>query len=124
MAGGAWHRATAFITTKEPGRMAEEEPGTPFDSIESSYEYVGLLAEALDEAREAIQEEIAIAQRERAERRGQALRIVAYKLEKLKVHIKSSHRILNDLRTLRRLLLQERRARRAAGEATEDSEGA
>ena len=106
--------------------MAKQEPGTPFDSIESSHEYVGLLAEALEEAREAIHEEIVTAEREQATRRGEALQIVAYKLDKLKVHIASSHRLLNDLRTLRRLLLQERRARarREPVGAPEDLEGA
>jgi hypothetical protein len=37
------------------------------------------------------------------------LRIVAYKLEKLAQHMKQSQRILNDLRSLRRLLFEERR---------------
>jgi len=31
-----------------------------------------------------------------------------YKLEQLEKHVKTSHRILNDLRTLRRLLFEER----------------
>jgi len=38
----------------------------------------------------------------------QALRLVLYKLEKLEQHIRASRRLLNDLRTLRRLLLDER----------------
>lgn len=105
--------------------MPKQEPGTPFDSLESSHEYVGLLAEALEEAREAIQQEIVIAEREGAGRRGEALQLVAYKLDKLKVHISSSHRILNDLRTLRRLLLQERRRADAqAAGPRRDAEGA
>jgi hypothetical protein len=33
---------------------------------------------------------------------------VAYKLERLAEHARSSRRLLNDLRTLRRLLLDER----------------
>jgi len=33
---------------------------------------------------------------------------VTYKLERLGRHIDTSHRLLNDLRTLRRLLLDER----------------
>jgi hypothetical protein len=38
----------------------------------------------------------------------QALRIVEFKLDKLEQHLKTSSRLLNDLRTLRRLLLDER----------------
>jgi hypothetical protein len=81
---------------------------TPFDSIEGSHEYVALLAEALGEAQREVDEEIATAEREGAERRKEALLLVSFNLAKLALHIKSSRRILNDLRTLRRLLLAER----------------
>ncbi len=81
---------------------------TPFDSIEGSHEYVAMLAEALDEARRDVEAEIAAAERDGAERRKQALLLVSYNLAKLNLHISSSRRILNDLRTLRRLLLSER----------------
>jgi hypothetical protein len=81
---------------------------TPFDSLEGSHEYVAMLAEALDEARRDIEEEVALAEREGAERRKQALLLVSYNLDKLNLHITSSRRILNDLRSLRRLLLAER----------------
>ena len=81
---------------------------TPFDSIEGSHEYVALLAEAIEEARQEIESEIAAAEGENAVRRKEALLLVSYNLSKLKVHITTSRRILNDLRTLRRLLLAER----------------
>jgi hypothetical protein len=84
------------------------ETETPFDSIEGSHEYVALLAEALEEALRDVEAEVAIAVREGAERRKQALLLVSYNLAKLRLHITSSRRILNDLRTLRRLLLAER----------------
>jgi hypothetical protein len=93
---------------------------TPFDNIESSHEYVGLLAEAIDEAVASIDEEIAAAVAEGAQRREQALKLVAYKLTKLRDSMTQSHRILNDLRTLRRLLLAERR-QAAALEADSDA---
>lgn len=83
---------------------------TPFDSIEGALEYVGLLAAAIAEAEASIQEDIVLAREEAASRRADALGVVAFKLQKLRVHITSSRRILNDLRTLRRLLLAERRA--------------
>jgi hypothetical protein len=85
------------------------EPDTPFDSIEGALEYVSLLVESVQEAREDIAAELEEARQESgAERRAHALQIVAYKLERLAEHTRSSHRILNDLRTLRRLLLDER----------------
>jgi hypothetical protein len=81
---------------------------TPFDSIEGSHEYVALLAEALDEARRDVESEIVVAERDGADRRKQALLLVSYNLAKLNLHITTSRRILNDLRSLRRLLRAER----------------
>jgi hypothetical protein len=81
---------------------------TPFDTIEGSHEYLKLLAESLDEARRDVEAEIAVADREQAERRKAALLLVAFNLAKLHLHITTSRRITNDLRTLRRLLLAER----------------
>jgi hypothetical protein len=83
-------------------------PETPFDNIESAQEFVTLLAQAVEEAIASIEEECAAAVNEKAARREQALRMVAFKLTKLGGHLQESHRILNDLRTLRRLLLAER----------------
>ena len=96
-------------------------PETPFDSIEGTHQYIELLLEAIEEAQRDVDADIEVAVQNRAERREQALRLVAHKLDKLSVHITNSRRILNDLRTLRRLLLHERRfpdaepAARAAG---------
>jgi hypothetical protein len=84
-------------------------PETPFDNIESAQEYMALLAQAVDEAIASIKEECAAAMDQKATRREQALRLVAFKLAKLNGHLEEGHRILNDLRTLRRLLLAERR---------------
>jgi hypothetical protein len=86
---------------------------TPFDSIEGSHEYVAMLAEAIEEARQDVEAEIALAEQEGAERRKEALLLVSFNLAKLDLQIKSSRRILNDLRSLRRLLLSERQAPRA-----------
>ena|SRR2546423_12547813 len=81
---------------------------TPFDNIEGSHEYVALLAQAIEEAKLDVEAEIALALADGAPRRVEALQLVAYNLGKLSTHITSSRRILNDLRTLRRLLLDER----------------
>src|SRR2546427_5165303 len=77
---------------------------TPFDSIEGSLEYVGLLREAVQEAKDSVGEEAARAGSEGAVRRLEALRLVTYKLDRLGGHVDATHRLLQDLRTLRRLL--------------------
>jgi len=77
---------------------------TAFDTIESAQEFLGLLREAVEESKQTTQSDI-----EQEEGRNlDALRLVLYKLEKLEQHLKASGRLLNDLRTLRRLLLEER----------------
>jgi hypothetical protein len=73
-----------------------------------------MLAEAVEEARRDVEEEIATADRDHADRRKEALLLVSYNLAKLNLHITGSRRILNDLRTLRRLLLAERGVRDAS----------
>ena len=90
--------------------MAEERE-TPFDSLESAHEYLGLMREALEEAYAAIQQDTEEAQQTRGvERRVEALRLVEYKLNQLRRHLLASLVLTNDLRTLRRLLLGERDA--------------
>ncbi len=98
------------------------QPETPFDSIEGSHEYVAMLAEALEEARRDVEAEVAAADRDGADRRKQALLLVSYNLAKLNLHITTSRRILNDLRSLRRLLLSER-GLPAAGELRASNNG-
>jgi len=92
----------------------KDEPETPFDSIEGSYQYVDMLSEAIEEARRDVEAEVALAERERADRRKQGLLLVSYNLAKLEGHMTTSRRILNDLRTLRRVLLAERQPEKAA----------
>src|SRR5258707_9537642 len=82
---------------------------TPFDNIESALEYVNHLLDATREAQDQIGTEILRAAKHPLARRKQALQLVNYKLDKLSSHIAASRRILNDLRTLRRLLLEERK---------------
>jgi hypothetical protein len=82
---------------------------TPFDNIESALEYVGQLLEATREAQDQIKMEILRAASPQLARRKQALQLVNYKLDKLTAHITASRRILNDLRLLRRLLLEDRK---------------
>jgi formiminotetrahydrofolate cyclodeaminase len=81
---------------------------TPFDSVENAHQYVRLLVEAITEAKGEIAADLGAAAQAKSERRVQALQIVQFKLDKLEQHLQSSSRLLNDLRTLRRLLLDER----------------
>jgi len=88
--------------------MGRNRSETPFDNIESSHEYVSLLADAVSEALAEVEADIARAGVDGANRRKEALQLVHFNLTKLTGHMTSSRRILNDLRTLRRLLLDER----------------
>jgi len=82
---------------------------TPFDTVENAQQYVRLLLEAIIEAKGEIEADLAaVAQAPRSERRVEALRLVQFKLDKLERHLHNSGRLLNDLRMLRRLLLDQR----------------
>lgn len=81
---------------------------TPFDSIESAHEYVRLLCEAVEEAEVTIEREITYPCAFTGRRHLDALRLVDYKLKTLRQHFVVSQRLLTDLRTLRRYLLDER----------------
>ncbi len=80
---------------------------TPFDSVENAQAYIQLLIETLIEAKKEIAADAASARAGRSERRLEALRLVEYKLHRLEHHLTISNRMLNDLRRLRRLLLDE-----------------
>ena len=77
----------------------------PFESIESAQEYVALLIEQVGDVEASVLEDVRATPESR---RLEALQLVCYKLSQLKMHLTSSGRMLNDLRALRRLLLDER----------------
>ena len=81
-----------------------------FDSIESAHEFVGLLNEAIIEAKHDIEADVQRESDSNFPRRQEALRLALYHVEKLQFHMSKSQRILNDLRSIRRLLLEERTA--------------
>jgi len=83
-------------------------PETPFDSIEGTQQFVELMLELVEETRREVDADLEAATRNGAARREEALRLVAHNLNRLSFHVSRSRRILNDLRTLRRLLLEER----------------
>jgi hypothetical protein len=86
----------------------QQKQTTPFDNIEGALEYVGYLLEASREARKHVETEITCATSPELARKRQALQLVKYKLTALESHVVVSKRLLNDLRKLRRLILEER----------------
>ena len=78
-----------------------------FGSIESAQEFLALLAEAISETKRDVNADIQ-EHGTNGSRRMDALKIASYDLEVLEHHIYRSKRLLNDLRMVRRLLLQER----------------
>jgi hypothetical protein len=83
------------------------DTASPFDTIESAQEFISLFEKAIAEALVDVRQDVADAELEVAERRLEALRLVAYKMDKLACHISQSRRLLNDLRMLRRVLYNE-----------------
>jgi hypothetical protein len=100
---------TLSAIISQPGRLVmDKQPEAPFDSIENAKDYVRLLQETVADARQEIAADLAAASEAQSDRRLEALRVIHYKLEKLEQHLHSSSRTLNDLRSLRRLLFEER----------------
>ena len=84
-------------------------PETPIDNLESAGQFVGLLIEAIEKSRRDVDAEIALAEGNCSGRSKKALQRVSPNLAKLSQYMTTGRRILNHLRTLRPLLLQEQR---------------
>jgi hypothetical protein len=76
---------------------------SPFESIEGAQEYLRLLAEEVSSVLQEIESDRTEAARRGPSRRLDALHLACYKLQRLSHHVDAGKRILNDLRTLRRL---------------------
>jgi hypothetical protein len=98
--------------------------GSPFDSIESAYGFVSMFADSVADAKRDIETDMQRELTSNAPRRLVALQLAAYNLEKLELHLTKSRRILNDLRSLRRLLFEERAANRPPASAKLEQEAA
>ena len=79
----------------------------PFHDIESALEYINLLLDAAQEAKEQVEADLAWAVEPQLERRRQGLQLVIHKLTQLATHLSASRRILGDLRMLRRVLTSD-----------------
>lgn len=80
-----------------------------FDSIESAHDFINLLAETVAEAKQELAFDVERESASSPSRRVEALRVAHYNVAKLQTNIQRTSRILNDLRTLRRLLFEERK---------------
>jgi hypothetical protein len=80
----------------------------PFDSIESAQDFMNILAETILDAMKDLNYQQRLAVREGQERRARALDLALYKAKTLSCHVHRSRRALNDLRMLKRLILNER----------------
>ena len=80
----------------------------PFDSIESAQDYMTLLAETILDVMKELNDEHRRALQEKQDRRGRAIELATYKLKMLNCYVHKSRRALNDLRMIRRLILNER----------------
>ena len=85
-----------------------DHTGQPFESIESAREFMALLAASITEATTEVGQDRDQAVSEHNERRVEALDLALYKLKCLDANVHKTQRLLNDLRTLRRLLFSER----------------
>jgi hypothetical protein len=87
----------------------DQQEDALFDTIESAHQYVQLLAEVVSDSRNDLEREVSREQATQFPRRLDAVRLALYNLDKLQLHMKAGSRILNDLRSLRRLLFEERK---------------
>jgi hypothetical protein len=88
--------------------MFTEGPQPPFDSIESAQDFLNLLAETVLHEVKDLNRDHQIAIRDNAERRAQAIALALFKLKSLSCNLHRARRNLNDVRMLRRLILDER----------------
>src|SRR5271166_2527059 len=80
----------------------------PFASIEDAHEYFTLWTQRIFATKLEIEADVARESNGDLTRRTEALKLALYTLTRLEFHMTRSRRILNDLRTLRRLLFEER----------------
>src|SRR5690242_12828067 len=92
--------------------MREQTDGQ-FESLESAHDFVTLLSQTINEAKREL--EIDVRRESSSSRRLDALRIALYNLDKLELHVNRSSRILNDLRSVRRMLFAERDIMKMSG---------
>ncbi len=80
----------------------------PFESIESAHDFMNILAQTVLDAMPELNLELQRAVHDGDDRRAKAIELAQFKLKTLSCNVYRCRRLLNDLRTLRRLILNER----------------
>ena len=80
----------------------------PFDSIESAYDFMNVLADTIVATLTDLHRDHEFALQEGQTRRARAIELAVFKAKTLNSYVAKSRRTLNDLRTIRRLILNER----------------
>jgi CRISPR/Cas system-associated exonuclease Cas4 (RecB family) len=91
--------------------MSADETGRCFDSIESAQDFMKVLADTILDSMKDLSVDQHGAVQDGESRRAQAIELALFKLKTLNCHIHKSRIILNDLRSVRRLILNERQAK-------------
>ena len=90
--------------------MSDNAIERPFESIESAQEFMHILSETALDAITELSRDRAEALQNGQDRRAQAIDLAIFKLKRFGCHVHQGSRMLNDLRILRRLILNERQA--------------
>ena len=88
--------------------MSSEEIDRPFETIESAQEFMNVLAAVILDVVQEVNAARISAFDQGELRRVKALELSTYKLKMLARYVQKSRRALNDLRILRRLIMNER----------------
>lgn len=88
--------------------MISDEIEQPFESIESAHDFMNVLAETILDGMKDLTRDRQLALGAGRDRHAQAIELAQYKLKLLGCHVHKSRRLLNDLRMIRRLMLDER----------------
>ena len=88
--------------------MSATQLDEPFDTIESAYDFMNVLAETVLDAMKDLRRDHQVAIEVGQTRRAQAIELALFKTKMLSCYVHKSRRTLNDLRTIRRLILNER----------------
>ena len=79
--------------------------GAPFNSIEAAQDYLTLLSDTIIENKQSVATEIQQSRHDTPSRYLEVLELIAFNLEQLETHLRTSRRVLANLRKLRALLL-------------------
>ena len=98
--------------------MSDDETVRCFDSIESAQDFMKVLADTIVDSMKDLNRDQQAATQDGQLRQAQAIELALFKLKTLNCHVHKSRIILNDLRTVRRLILNEREPKARARAAT------